>query len=86
MDGVKKIFANFSGKKYAFWHDKMLNGTIFAERERERERDNHRYVMYRVFSCAYINKIYSHDIVFTQYRGFFVSSPATCLKTNLFKF
>ena len=37
--GAANIFSvNFSEKKDAFFHGKLLNGMIFAERERERER------------------------------------------------
>ena len=36
MDAVKKISVDFFEKKCAFSENKMLSGTIFAERERER--------------------------------------------------
>ena len=83
MDAIKIFSVNFFEKKCAFLYNKLLNGTIFAERERE--RDNHRYITCRVLVCAYINR-YSRNIVFIQCCGFFVSSLYYCLKTNLYKF
>ena len=57
MDAVKIFSVDSLEKTCSLWHDKLLNGMIFAERE-----DNHRYIMYRVLACAYI-KNYSHNIV-----------------------
>jgi len=51
MDAVKV----FSVKKCVFSYDKLLNGMIFAERERE---TSVRYIpLCRVLVRAYINKI-----------------------------
>ena len=64
MDAVNIFSVGFSEKKSAFFHYKLLNGMILAERERERE-SNHRYIMYRDLVCAYI-KNHSHNIVFAM--------------------
>ena len=39
MDVAKIISVGFFEKIDAFFRDKLLNGIVFAERERERERE-----------------------------------------------
>jgi hypothetical protein len=61
MNAVKIFSVDFPEKRYAFSHDKLLNGTIFAERE------THRHIKCHVLVCAYTN---SRSIVFHNVVAF----------------
>jgi len=65
MDAVNIFSVGLNEKNCSFFHYKLLNGMIFTERERERERSSHRYIIYRALVCAYIRN-HSHNIVFAM--------------------